>query len=327
MTEHQILLELAQLDPVPDEPAYDACAEHELHQLLRTLRTEPGAGARPVARPARPLARAAVAAAALAAATAGVFASGALTGGGARTPTVPLVKAPPGHAHARLLDAKLVADRAGAALASARDYILESDELLTSAASGNVYRSRTWTDPQTTGNFRDLEYGAGGAPAFESATYTGAGRQTDLAIDYPAREYTVTSLSSADVARRLAANLARKRAALAGHAAHARATKPRSGSEAATIRHDLAAGHDRLLGRTSLHGRSVLLLSNDEPGMHRRIWIDPATYLPVQMTAHGSFGSYVIAYTWIPRTPASLRATFAAPAPAGFTKVARLPDQ
>ena len=58
--------------------------------------------------------------------------------------------------------------------------------------------------------------------------------------------------------------------------------------------------------------------------MHRQLWIDPATYLPVRMTASGTTVSYEIDYRWIPRTPASV-AALVAPVPAGFTPVAVLP--
>lgn len=39
------------------------------------------------------------------------------------------------------------------------------------------------------------------------------------------------------------------------------------------------------------------------------------------MTAHGSFGSYVIDYQWIPRTPANLATLLRPSVPAGYPKV------
>ena len=76
----------------------------------------------------------------------------------------------------------------------------------------------------------------------------------------------------------------------------------------------------------TIDGRQTLVLSNDEPGMNRQIWVDPATYLPVRMTAHWSGGSYQIDYTWVRRTPQSLAATFQPTVPAGFTKVAKISE-
>ena len=90
------------------------------------------------------------------------------------------------------------------------------------------------------------------------------------------------------------------------------------------IRRDLLKGSDRLLGHARLHGRPVLVLANNEPSLHRRIWVDPATYLPVRMTAHGQGVSYVINYTWIRRTDHAVAATFAPHVPPGFTKVTKL---
>jgi hypothetical protein len=67
------------------------------------------------------------------------------------------------------------------------------------------------------------------------------------------------------------------------------------------------------------------VLANNEPTMHRRIWVDPTSYLPVRMTAHGQGTSYVIDYTWIPRSEQTVAATFAPHIPPGFTKVSQLP--
>ena len=89
------------------------------------------------------------------------------------------------------------------------------------------------------------------------------------------------------------------------------------------IRRDLLKGSDRLLGHARLQGRPVLVLADNEPSLHRRIWIDPATYPPVRMIEHP--GPIVVTnYTWIRRTEQAVAATFAPHIPPGFTKVSQL---
>ena len=77
-------------------------------------------------------------------------------------------------------------------------------------------------------------------------------------------------------------------------------------------------------GAQGFAGRPVLLLANNEPSLHRRIWVDPETYLPMRITAHGQGMSYVINYTWIRRTEQASAATSAPHPPPGFTKVSKV---
>jgi hypothetical protein len=58
--------------------------------------------------------------------------------------------------------------------------------------------------------------------------------------------------------------------------------------------------------------------------MGREIWVDPTTYLPIRMTEHGSFGTAVLDYTWIPKSDLSAAGIFVLQPPAGFTQVPKI---
>jgi hypothetical protein len=309
MTDSQILRNLAALNPVDDEPDYDADAECGLTALLQTLRAEAPAPARARAVPRGRLARlprwgatisiAAALALAVVVALGGVGGQHALGGKSA---------APPAVVH---IDAHgLVADRMVAALAVARDYIVRGDEIQADP-SGARHRSITSTDEQSAINFADVEYSTSGAPSVQETDFGFDGVVVILKLNDQTREYTETRLTTLQYAHQFG---------FGSVADLEKSSLPTS----EVIRRDLLKGSDRLLGHARLHGRSVLVLANDEPTMHRRIWVDPTSYLPVRMTAHGQGTSYVINYTWIPRSEHTVAATFAPHIPPGFTKVSQL---
>ena len=311
MTDSQILDQLAELNPVADEPAYDEDAERGLVALLEATRAQATraperaravAGRRRVRRPAwRATISIGVALAlALAVVAGGVSGWRALSGNPASRPATV-------HIDGR----GLVADRMLAALTAADDYIVRGEELQT-APSGAVYRSITSTDEHSAVNFADLQYSAGGAPSVQETDFAVGGGVVMVKLDNQAREYTETRLTMLQYAHQFG---------FSSVAQLEKSSRPMS----ETIRRDLLKGSDRLLGHARLHGRDVLVLANTEPSLHRRIWIDPATYLPVRITAHGQGLSYVIDYTWIRRTEQTVAATFAPHIPPGFTRVSRLP--
>ena len=309
MTENQILRNLAALNPVSDEPDYDEDAERGLMALLQTIKAEapPPARARPI--PRGRLARlpgwgaaisiAAAVALALVVATGGVGGRHGLGGKPASPPVTHI------DAHG------LVADRTIAALTVADDYIVRGDELQTDP-SGAVYRSITSTDEQSAVNFADLEYSASGTPTVQETDFAVGGRVVILKLNDQTRQYTETRLTMLQYAHQFG---------FSSVADLEKSSLPTSD----VIRRDLLRGSDRLLGHARLHGRPVLVLANNEPSLHRRIWIDPATYLPVRMTEHPG-PSVVINYTWIRRTKQAVAATFAPHIPPGFTKVSKLTD-
>ena len=308
MTDCQMLDSLAALNPVNKDPDYGEDAERGLLALLETARAEarPAPGrARQVA--GRRLARlpgwgATISIAAALALVVVVGASGighrdALGG----KPVAPAVTHINGHG--------LVADRTIAALTVADDYIVRGDELQTNP-SGAVYRSIIATDEQSPINFADLEYSASGTPTVQETDLAVGGGVVVLKLDRRGRQYTETKLTTLQYAHQFGFNSVAdvKQSSLPG-------------SE--VIRRDLLKGSDRLLGRARLHGRPVLVLANNEPSMHRRIWIDPATYLPVRMI-EGPDPSVVINYTWIRRTKQAVAAMFAPHIPPGYTEVRQL---
>ncbi len=308
MTENQILRNLAALNPVTDEPDYDEDAERGLEALLQTVKREAPPPARvrsiPRGRPARLPGWGAAISIAVAVAFALVVA--AVRVGGRHEPGGKPASPPVAHIDAH----GLVADRTIAALTVADDYIVRGDELQT-APSGAVYRSITSTDEQSAVNFADTEYSPSGAPDVQETDFAVGGGVVILKLNDQTRQYTETKLTMLQYAHQFGFSSVTD-------------LKNSSLPTSRVIRRDLLKGSDRLLGRARLHGRSVLVLANTEPAMHRRIWVDPATYLPVRMTAHGPGFSYVINYTWIRRTEHAVTATFAPHVPAGFTKVSKL---
>ena len=311
MNDNQILDDLAALNPVRVEPDYDEDAERGLLALLETVRAEAAlAPARPRPTAGRRLARLPGWGATIGIAAALALAVAIVAGGiGGQHALGGKPATPPATVH---IDAHgLVADRMIAALAAADDYIVRGDELQTDP-SGGVHRSITSTDEQSAINFADLEYSTSGAPSVQETDFAVDGGVIVLKLDNQAREYTETRLTTLQYAHQFGFSTVAD-------------MKKTSLPTSEVIRRELVKGSDRLLGHTRLHGRSVLVLANNEPSMRRRIWVDPNSYLPVRMTAHGQGMSYVINYTWIPRTQQAVATTFAPQIPAGFTKVSQLP--
>lgn len=223
----------------------------------------------------------------------------------------PRVKATTGTAHGTApgvaLDAKTVTLRTGHALSSAQNYILRASEKQTNAATGGTYRSVSWSNEGNSCDFRTAEYGPSGPLEVDGLYYVSRGNVVGYTIDYIHRQYNAGKRRVVIPAKR-AGGIPGPRQCSA------------SRNDATGIAGDLANGTDQLLGLTTINGHPVLHLSNNEPGMRRQIWIDPTTYLPVQMTAHGSWGSYRISYTWTARTPQRVKADFRPAIPPGFAR-------
>ena len=81
----------------------------------------------------------------------------------------------------------------------------------------------------------------------------------------------------------------------------------------------LKAADIRKVGEAVIDSQRVLVLSDTEPGMHRRYFVDPATYLPVRMVENpDGLGLVTIDYTWLPASQVAL--TWFTP-PAGAREV------
>ena len=309
MTDSRILDSLAALNPVTDEPVYDENAERELSALLATARAEATpAPRRPRPASARRVARLPGWGATISIAATLAIAVVAVAGGGSGRHTLGGGSSVPPVTH---IDAHgLVADRVLAALTVADDYIVRGDELQTDP-SGVVHRSITSTDEHSAVNFADVQYSTGGAPSVQETDFAVRGGVVVLKLDDRARQYTETRLTMLEYAHQF------------GFGSVSELEK-NSRPTSEVLRSDLLKGRDRVLGHARLRGLPVLVLSSNEPSLHRRIWVDPASYLPVRITAHGQGMSYIIDYTWIRRTEQAVAATFAPHIPPGFSKVNQL---
>ena len=288
MTEDPVLTVVAELEPSVGEIEDHVEIERELARLLRTLNPRPRDRGRYAPRPGtRRRARSGLALAGVAAAAVVLV---VITGQTRRR------LQPPSPTPSVQLTAQVAVMRARHALALAQRFIVRSVEVTRTPAGAQL--SRRWDDQLQTSNSHDEEYLPGGSLALDTATTVSGRRYETVSIDYRHRVFT------------------RQTGVIHG-------LVPWSFARV-TIK-DLSNGWDLPIGHARIGGRRVLVLSNREPGMHRQLWVDPRTYLPLRMTAHWQGGSYVIAYTFIRRTPHSLRAALALTIPAGFTRVTALP--
>jgi hypothetical protein len=75
---------------------------------------------------------------------------------------------------------------------------------------------------------------------------------------------------------------------------------------AESLRNAVASCHPRVVGHATIDGKDVLLLADtSEPTMHRVLFVDPATYLPVRLVERpDGIGLVTIDYTWLPGSEA-----------------------
>jgi hypothetical protein len=307
MNNDPILQAVAERNPVREIPPYDRAGEAGLRDLLSAFRTDT---TRPVprARTRRPVLVAAGVGGGLVVA----LVAGVLVSQHTPDPSRQHVASPPVHRstgapssagaqrfpHAdAATPVELVVERSTTVLDSASDYILRATET-TYGAHGVVDVSVSWEDERAPANTREVDNGDTGKPLADFVTYVEGGTITHREVNYQTHQYAQKSHSTAGT------------------------TLP-SKNQATVMAQDLKAGNDKVIGTTVVDGRTVLHLSDNEPGMNREVWVDPTTYLPVRMTAHGSFGSYVIDYQWIPRNPANLLTLLRPSIPAGYPKVTR----
>lgn len=299
MNDDPILHMLAERNPVPEIPPYNEVSEARLRQLLTHTQTGPTVAVRGVrARPSR-MRFPVWAAAAIGIGLVAVVVMGVVGADQTRTDPPRHIATAPTHQLPRAdgsTPISLIVHRSTIALNGADDYILQGTETQSNSHQ-QTYVSVNWQDQRSPRNFRNQELNKEGTPDVEIINFVENGTTVIRTLDYRAHQYAE------------------------GPLVFRKGPLPAPMSQAAITARDLNTGTDKLLGTSVINGHTELHLSNDEPGMNREIWVDPNTYLPVRMTAHGSWGSYVIDYVWIPRTDQKVLAIFQPPVPAGFIKV------
>ncbi len=300
MIDDPMVSALADRNPVRDLPKYDDAAERQLHRLLND--------ASPIRRHrAAPRWAAAVGVGVVAAVAVGVVVANQR--GGESAPKSNAAGDKPATSSSAATTRRfptadastpiqLVVDRTAAAVNSASDYVLEAQEIQRSSSGEQLGGLSVWWqdqgDPEL---FRNEQYGMSGQPLIEESKYRKDGSVFDRAIDYRQREWAEVM---------------------------SRSNVPAPISQTEGIVQDLQKGHDRVLGTDTINGKLALHLGNDEPGMGREIWVDPSTYLPIRMTEHGSFGTAVLDYTWIPKSDPSTAGIFLPQPPPGFVQVPKI---
>jgi hypothetical protein len=75
---------------------------------------------------------------------------------------------------------------------------------------------------------------------------------------------------------------------------------------AESLRNEVASCRPRVVGHATIDGKDVLVLADtSEPTMHRVLYVDPASYLPVRLVERpDGIGLVTIDYTWLPGSQA-----------------------
>jgi hypothetical protein len=194
-------------------------------------------------------------------------------------------------------DPKLIASAVNGKMHSAKDVIVHAKQTTwqRSDRTGTYSKSEMWSDGGER-HFRDIEFAENSdTPVFDGSSDS----QRSMQIDYKAKTFQ-------SCARR-----AEPSGAMNGGAG----TASNSGlSLIGDITSDTLAGHESIDGVDTLH------LLDHEEGMNREVWVDAQSLLPVRMTAHGDWGSYVIEYDWLTRSDENIK-LFTLTSPAGFKDV------
>jgi hypothetical protein len=160
--------------------------------------------------------------------------------------------------------------------------------------------------------YRDEQLTPAGRPVTGDLVTITAHRTVSITVNYRARTWTEATY--------------RFGSASSGVGPAPRAVTPEA--QADQLRAQVKAGQVTLAGRAFVDGQSALYLREYQEGGLIRLWVSPATYLPIREidTAAGVPENSPQAirndYRWLPASPASLRLlTPAAAIPAGFTRV------
>ena len=254
---------------------------------------------------------------------------------------------PPAHT------AAYVVSHVSSALASANTIGYSYTILRVASSSAPGERIAHWDYGGDNGRQRTMVYTAAGQPYSDKASTASPGRRPSAPAGLTLLDVEYTSKSAArehftippacPQPLRPSAGARRCRPAFRKASPPIRLTGLRPARPASCIRELLAsgkatvAGHQRIGGADTIKIALTSRLPAPEPGApqwHQTLWVNPTTYLPVQITtlpypgdgspymhfpplAVGSFTEAVTQFQWLPPTPANL-AQLNAPVPPGF---------
>ena len=190
--------------------------------------------------------------------------------------------------------------------------LLHDPQLIVSEVKDKVERTRdllfhmkqtTWQNEDRTGN----------AEVFES--WNDLQDNTFRNVDFDVRKNARSSEFSGDALQKRTINYVDKTVATCDTLSSPAGTRDVTANLVGDIKSDTLLGHENINGVDTLH------LSDSEEGMNREIWVDAASLLPVRMTAHGEWGSYVFDYDWLPRSDANMKELQPTALPAGFKDI------
>ncbi len=205
-------------------------------------------------------------------------------------------------------DASYVVSRTEEALSGTARYVLVTTSYAPSSQTGAPTVSRSWA---VTGGstVRNEVLGPTGSPVQGALITTTPKVTTVVNVNYQARTWSTRSEPTASVP--------------------GPAPLPQTPDQAAAaLRSEVATGKASLVGPATVGGQQTIEIVVRSAEGAQRIWVDPASYLPVQVigTAPGvgahSRQADRTEFGWLPPTPGNLAlVTAAATVPAGFTEV------
>ena len=205
------------------------------------------------------------------------------------------------------------------ALAGAADAILHTVQTQQDAGRPSVTLTfESWQDNADVlvSHERDFE---GGTLVFEQARRSIAGKPGLVeTLEYAPRQNVFCTvrqdLSAAATTKEAQAKTDAWKSVNPGQPLPASPYKSGAPRPVDALRNPLKAADIRTVGQTVIDTRRVLVLTDSEPGMHRRYYVDPKTYLPVRVVESPSgLGKVTIDYTWLPGSEDTVL-SFAAPA-------------
>jgi hypothetical protein len=218
-----------------------------------------------------------------------------------------------------------VVDRVGAAL-TATNAIGYTSARYSGAGAVGIFSDRfeVW---ELGSRSRQLFESSSGQPIFDGSARPKDGRGVIIAVHYPSREWTSSTVPSSELPGPSAANGARCEDDFLSPFAAGRQT---AADWKEIIQAGLGCGMFTVAGRQWVDGVDAIKLDGRNQAAGATIWVDPDSYLPVRVTGRVQLiaggagkqdtGTLTIDFRWLPPTRANLK-QLTAPIPNGFRKV------
>jgi hypothetical protein len=234
----------------------------------------------------------------------------------------------------------LTSGTSGAGPAETTAYVLDHVAAALAATNAIGYTSARYSGAGATGflsdrfevwelgdRSRQLFESSAGQPIFDGSARPEDGRGVIIAVHYPSREWTSSTVPSSELPRPSAPNGTRCEEDFLSPSAEGQQT---AADWKEIFQAGLACGMFTVAGRQWVDGVDAIKLTGHKQAAGATIWVDPGSYLPVRLTGRVQLiggragkqdtGTLTIDFRWLPPTRANL-AELTAPIPDGFRKV------